>query len=41
VFARLATLFTPADYFALMGLAFVSVTALVGRSLARDMTSCF
>ena len=39
LFARLATLFTPADYFALMVLAFVSVTALVGRSLIRGMTS--
>jgi putative tricarboxylic transport membrane protein len=41
LFARLATLFTPADYFALMVLAFASVTALVGRSLVRGMTSLF
>jgi putative tricarboxylic transport membrane protein len=41
LFARLATLFTPADYFALMVLAFMSVTALVGRSLVRGMTSLF
>lgn len=39
LFARVATLFTPADYFALMVLAFMSVTALVGRSLVRGMTS--
>ena len=31
----------PADYFALMVLAFMSVTALVGRSLVRGMTSLF
>jgi TctA family transporter len=41
LFARLATLFTPADYFALMVLAFVSVKALVGRSLVRGMLSLF
>ena len=41
LFARIATLFQSADYFALMVLAFVSVTALVGRSLVRGMTSLF
>lgn len=39
--ARLALLFQPADYFALMVLAFVSVTALVGKSLLRGMISLF
>ena len=39
--ARVALLFQPADYFALMVLAFVSVTALVGRSLVRGMVSLF
>ncbi|HKZ27481.1 MAG TPA: tripartite tricarboxylate transporter permease, partial [Rubrobacteraceae bacterium] len=39
--AQLALLFQPADYFALMVLAFVSVTALVGRSLVRGMVSLF
>ncbi len=39
--ARLAILFQPADYFALTVLAFVSVTALVGRSLLRGMISLF
>ncbi len=37
--ARLATVFQPADYFALMVLAFVTVAALVGRSLLRGMLS--
>jgi putative tricarboxylic transport membrane protein len=37
--ARLAITFQPADYFALMVLAFVSITALVGRSLLRGMLS--
>jgi putative tricarboxylic transport membrane protein len=41
VVARLAVLFQPADYFALMVLAFVSVTAMVGRSLLRGMLSLF
>ncbi len=41
VIARLATAFQPADYFALMLLAFVSVTALIGRSLLRGMISLF
>ncbi len=39
--AQLALLFQPADYFALTVLAFVSVTALVGRSLLRGMLSLF
>lgn len=39
--ARLALLFQPADYFALMVLAFVSVTALVGKSVLRGMISLF
>jgi putative tricarboxylic transport membrane protein len=39
--ARLALLFQPADYFALTVLAFVSVTALVGRSLVRGLISLF
>src|ERR671915_2091397 len=39
--AQLALLFQPADYFALMVLAFVSVAALVGRSLVRGMVSLF
>ncbi|MGH2429682.1 MAG: tripartite tricarboxylate transporter permease [Candidatus Limnocylindria bacterium] len=39
--ARLAVLFRPSDYFALMVLAFVSVTALVGRSLLRGLISLF
>ncbi|QYJ16126.1 hypothetical protein Rxycam_01957 [Rubrobacter xylanophilus DSM 9941] len=40
-FAQVATTFRPADYFALMVLAFASVTALVGRSLVRGLTSLF
>jgi putative tricarboxylic transport membrane protein len=39
--AKLAEGFQPADYFALMVLAFVSVTALVGDSLLRGFTSLF
>ena len=39
--ATVAITFQPADYFALMVLAFVSVTALVGRSLLRGMISLF
>ena len=39
--AQVALLFQPADYFALMVLSFVSVTALVGRSLVRGMVSLF
>jgi putative tricarboxylic transport membrane protein len=39
VVAQAALLFQPADYFALTVLAFVSVTALVGRSLLRGMVS--
>jgi len=39
--AQVALLFQPADYFALMVLAFVSVVALVGRSLVRGMVSLF
>ena len=41
LFAQVATTFRPADYFALMVLAFMSVTALVGRSLVRGLTSLF
>ncbi len=37
--SRLVKLFQPADYFALMVLAFTSVAALVGRSLIRGMVS--
>jgi putative tricarboxylic transport membrane protein len=39
--ARVALAFQPADYFALMVLAFVSVTALIGRSLLRGLISLF
>jgi putative tricarboxylic transport membrane protein len=39
--ADLAVQFQPADYFWLAVLAFVSVTALVGRSLIRGFTSLF
>src|SRR5215204_437469 len=39
--ARVALLFQPADSFALMVPAFVSVTALFGRSLVRGMVSLF
>ena len=39
--AMLATSFQPADYFSLMVLAFVSVTALIGRSLLRGLISLF
>ncbi|HEX2221260.1 MAG TPA: tripartite tricarboxylate transporter permease [Candidatus Limnocylindria bacterium] len=39
--ARVALVFQPADYFALMVLAFVSVTALIGRSLLRGLISLF
>ena len=41
VVADVALAFQPADYFALMVLAFVSVSALVGRSLLRGATSLF
>jgi putative tricarboxylic transport membrane protein len=41
VVATLARTFQFADYFALMVLAFVSVTALVGRSLLRGLISLF
>jgi putative tricarboxylic transport membrane protein len=41
VVANAALAFQPADYFALMVLAFVSVSALVGRSLLRGATSLF
>jgi putative tricarboxylic transport membrane protein len=37
--ARLALTFQPADYFSLMVLGFVSVTALVGRSMLRGLIS--
>ncbi len=40
-FATLALEFQAADYFALMVLALVSVTALVGRSLVRGLLSLF
>jgi putative tricarboxylic transport membrane protein len=39
VIADIALLFQPADYFALMVLAFVSVAALLGRSLIRGAVS--
>ncbi len=39
--ASLARTFQPADYFALMVVAFVSVTALIGRSLLRGLISLF
>ncbi|MEX2011674.1 MAG: tripartite tricarboxylate transporter permease [Chloroflexota bacterium] len=39
--AGIAVTFQPADYFALMVLAFVSVTALVGRSILRGAISLF
>ncbi len=39
--ADLAVQLQPADYFALTVLAFVAVTALVGRSLIRGMLSLF
>src|SRR5919197_114074 len=39
--ADLAVSFQPADYFWLAVLAFVSVTALVGRSLVRGFSSLF
>jgi putative tricarboxylic transport membrane protein len=39
--ARIAVTFQPADYFALMVLAFVSVSALVGRSMVRGAISLF
>ena len=39
--ASVALLFQPADYFALMVVAFVSVSSLVGRSIVRGLTSLF
>lgn len=39
--ARLALLFQPADYFSLTVLAFMSVTALVGKSLLRCLVNLF
>jgi putative tricarboxylic transport membrane protein len=39
--ADVALAFQPADYFSLMVLAFVSVTALIGRSLLRGLISLF
>ena len=39
--ASIARTFQPADYFALMVVAFVSVTALIGRSLVRGLVSLF
>jgi len=41
IIALAALAFQPADYFALMVLAFVSVTALLGRSLLRGLMSLF
>jgi len=41
VVANIALAFQPADYFALMVVAFVSVSALVGRSLLRGAVSLF
>jgi putative tricarboxylic transport membrane protein len=41
IVAEVALAFQPADYFALMVVAFVSVSALVGRSLLRGATSLF
>jgi len=41
VIATFARSFQPADYFSLMLLAFVSVTALIGRSLLRGLISLF
>lgn len=41
IVATIALAFQPADYFALMVVAFVSVSALVGRSLVRGATSLF
>jgi putative tricarboxylic transport membrane protein len=39
VFVKLALLFGPAEYFALMLLAFTTVSALLGSSLVRGVTS--
>ena len=39
--ARLGLAFGPADYFALMVLAFTTVTAVLGSSLLRGLTSLF
>jgi putative tricarboxylic transport membrane protein len=41
VIASVARAFQPADYVGLMVLAFVSITALLGRSLLRGMVSLF
>jgi hypothetical protein len=41
VMVRVALLFGPAEYFALMVLAFTTVTAVVGDSLARGFASLF
>ncbi len=41
VLARLGLAFGPADYFALMVLAFTTVTAVLGSSLLRGLTSLF
>ena len=41
VFVKLALLFGPAEYFALMVLAFTTVTALLGSSMARGAASLF
>src|SRR5690606_19745005 len=38
---QLALRFGPADYFALMVLAFTTVTSLLGSSLVRGLTSLF
>ena len=41
ILVSVALLFGPAEYFALMVLAFTTVTALVGRSLPKAMVSLF
>lgn len=41
IVANVALAFQPADYFALMVVAFVSVSSLVGRSIMRGLTSLF
>ena len=41
VVAGIALAFQPADYFALMVVAFVSVSSLVGHSITRGLTSLF
>jgi putative tricarboxylic transport membrane protein len=41
IVVRLALLFGPADYFALMVLAFVTVSAVLGSSMVRGLASLF